>query len=312
MNTIVQTQDSPAMLRLMRARRRTYKDAEFWQNLQLCLMVFVPAVGAAVGLAKPEARPVVALAAFVATLFDVWIMDPRQKESNRLAARITELFDCTVLGLPWNEFVAGRPLDPEFIDRKAAGYKGPMGELEGWYKPSELSAAPMSLARVICQRQNLWYNGDLRQRGGDFLALVAGIVVLGVVIAGVAADMSLVDLTVSLVAPASPILIWSLRERIRQRDAAVAIEQVKTAADAFWNTAVSSRCPDDAECVRRSREFQDAIYLRRSSSALPIPWLYQWLRPKMEVSMEAGAVDRLRQIGIDVSHQEHNVTGRPS
>lgn len=301
MNKIIEAQNSPPMIRLMRARRRIYQDAEFWQNLQIWLMVFVPALGAALGILVPSARPFVALAAFIATLFDVWLMDPQQKECNRVAARITESFDCAVLELPWNEFVAGRPLDPEFVERKSREYKGTDEELKGWYKPPEIAQAPLPLARVICQRQNLWYNGDLRQRGANILAGLAGCLVLGVIIIGVLADMSIVDLTVSLVAPASPILIWSLRERIRQRDAAVAIEQVKTAADAFWNAAARSGCPDDAECLRKSREFQDAIYLRRSSSVLPLPWLYGLFRPKMEVSMGAGAADRLRQIGVVVA-----------
>lgn len=304
MNKINETQNSPPMIRLMRARRRIYQDAEIWQNLQIGLMVFVPALGAALGLLLSWTRPFVALAAFVATLFDVWLMDPRQKESTRLAARVTESFDCAVLELPWNEFVAGRPLDPEFVERKSSGYKGSDEKLRNWYKPPEIAEAPLPLARVICQRQNLWYNGDLRQRGGEILAGLAGCLVLGVVVVGVLADMSLVDLTVSLVAPASPVLIWSLRERTRQRDAANAIEQVKGAADAFWNAAARSGCPDEAECLRRSREFQDAIYLRRSSSVLPLPWLYGLFRPKMEVSMEAGAAERLRQIGVTVAEPE--------
>jgi hypothetical protein len=300
MNTIVEAQNRPAMLALMRARRVTYRRAEIWQNAQILAMVAAPAAGALLGLLFPVARPFVAVFALAATLFDVWLMDPRQKENNRLAARITETFDCEVLHLPWNEFVAGRRLDPESIDRQAGAFRGSDAELRDWYSPPELALAPLPLARIICQRQNLWYNSDLRRRGVEVLSAIAGILVVSVVVIGVVADLSLTDLTVSVAAPASPILIWALRERVRQREATDAIEQIKTAADAFWNSSVDGGRPDDEEFTRRSREFQDAIYLRRSASALPLPWLYKLLRPSMELSMAAGAAARLREIGVRV------------
>ncbi|MEG3172179.1 S-4TM family putative pore-forming effector [Sphingomonas sp. ZB1N12] len=300
MNGIITKQNSPEMIRLMRGRRAAYANAEVWQQLQIAVVVALPALGAAVGLALPEIRPWVAAIALVATLLDVWFLDPMQKTAIKLAARISEIFDCHVLELPWNEFVVGSKPDPELIETKCAAFKGDEEKLRGWYKPIEIANAPLPLARIICQRENLWYNAGLRRRAGEVLAAIAAFVAVTACILGMVNDLSIAEFVVFLAAPSSPVIFWALRERVRQRDAADALEHVKAAADRFWKVASSEGCPD-AESAARSREFQDAIYLRRALSALPLPVIYRVLRPTMERTMKVGAADHLRQIGVTVS-----------
>jgi hypothetical protein len=238
------------------------------------------------------------MAALAATLIDVWLIDPMQKDAIKLGAKVSETFDCEVLELPWNEFVAGARLDPELIERHSAAFRGDESELQGWYSPPAIGLAPLAMGRLICQRENLWYNRDLRRRAVGLLGILAGALVLVVVVLAAVLDLTLAEMIVTVAAPASPVLLWALRERLRQREAADSIDQVKTAAETFWNQAVNAE-PSDDDAARRSREFQDAIYQRRAGTALPLPGLYRASRPGMEAPMMAGAIERLRQIGID-------------
>ena len=124
---------------------------------------------------------------------------------------------------------------------------------------------------------------------------------------GLIVGLPLPDFVITLVVPASPIATWALREYFRQKDTADALEQTKSSAETFWAKAATSEC-DEAVCAARSREFQDAIFLRRATSPLPIPWLYDLVRARMDVEMAAGAADHLRQIGVPVPSDERPVT----
>ena len=93
--------------------------------------------------------------------------------------------------------------------------------------------------------------------------------------------------------PGSPALIWAIRERFRQSDAAESIETVMGEAEKLLEQAKSRQC-DDAECERRSREFQDAIYGRRVANPLILPLIYRFMRPEMERQMQAGVASHLK------------------
>jgi len=51
----------------------------------------------------------------------------------------------------------------------------------------------------------------------------------------------------------------------------------------------------EVECERRSREFQDAIFSRRTANPLILPLIYRFMRPELEQQMEAGVDALLRQ-----------------
>ena len=88
----------------------------------------------------------------------------------------------------------------------------------------------------------------------------------------------------------------------RQRDAADAQKLARAEAEALWELALAGGC-DDSECERRSREFQNSIFQRRTSNPLLLPFVYHWLRSGMEIDMNLGAADFLRQAGIAEGNQ---------
>lgn len=296
-NMIPERQNSREMMRLLRARSEIYRRAVIMQKAQLCCTVVVPVICAIVGLLAPATRPAVAALSLALVLLDIGLIDRSLKKGLKTAALVCEAFDCALLEMPWNRFATGKPVDPEVVAN--ADRRWPKGEakLENWY-PVIVGKAPIHVARVVCQRTNLWYDAKLREDYGRYLFLGAFLIVAALAVAGLAVKLDFADFVATILAPATPIVGWAIREAFRQRDAAEAQRTTKSEADALWELIVLGDCPTD-ECTRRSREFQNSIFQRRVGNPLIFPMIYDRLRDDMEQDMNLAAEVLLRQIGVD-------------
>lgn len=298
MNHIPQLQNSDEALRYMRARQEIWARAADLLVLQVVLTVGIPALGAALGLLIAEVKPYAAAAALIITVLDVVVLDRIYRTRLRTAARVAEQFDCLVLQIPRNPFVVGKPVNAEVVSEAADGWlrrKTTDEKLRDWY-PTVVGSAPLHLARVICQRTNLWYDAQLRRHYGTWLLTLAGGLSFLFFLSAMVAGLTIDNLVLLLFAPAAPVLVWSLREFFRQKDAADAQESLRTEAEALWDRARQSLCKPE-ECGIQSRAFQDAIFARRSTSPLVFPGVYGLLRPKLERQMNQGAAEMLADAG---------------
>lgn len=215
MQSIPSRQNEERFQKLLRARQRVYSQASRIQLTQLTFTVAVPLVAAVIGIASPDARPWVAVVAFFAVVADVLVLDRRQRQKLRLAAKISEQFDCELFGLDWNVFVAGKRALPEDIDGAARAYRGDAASIRDWYPP-EAAAAPPHMARIICQRANLQYDSRLREQLGDWLLwAVVGLSAL-LAVGALVARLDASSFATTVLAPATPVIIWAMRERYRQ------------------------------------------------------------------------------------------------
>jgi hypothetical protein len=295
MNHILEAQNAPEAIELMKARQEVYARATRMQVTQLLCTVLLPFAFAVAGIVNESVRSYVAFAAFALTLIDIALLDPRQRRLLRLAARISEQFDCNVLKLPWNKFVAGRQVDPEISAEAAGRWHGNEDKIRDWY-PAVVGGAPLHLARLICQRTNLWYDSSLRRKWGSIVRTLAVALVIILIAAGFWRDLSMTAFAITILAPATPPLTWAFREHYRQKDAADAIETIKGEAEALWDQAKGGSV-DPETCLTRSREFQNAIFARRSLNPLVFPFTYALLRGRMEMQMNRGAAAYLSEIG---------------
>jgi hypothetical protein len=222
---------------------------------------------------------------------DLLWLDRSLRGKLKVAARISEDFDCGVLKMPWNNFAAGRRVDEEKVDSAARNWRGDELKLRGWYGAIP-ERAPLPLARVVCQRTNLWYDMSLRRSYSNLLIWCAVVVFLGLIVGSVAMKLTMLDF-VAVAATASPALLWVVREQFRQSDAADAGETLKSDAERLFDDVKSGAC-SEAACEERSREFQDAIFGRRVANPLIFPLIYKFMRPEMEKQMEAGAAALLK------------------
>lgn len=298
MNDIAIRQNQPQMLELLKARGATYRRATAVQAMQLGVVVALPLSLAVLGLLYGTARPWVALFSFLAVIVDSLVLDRRQRLLLERAAKVSEQFDCELLGMEWDGFTAGRHVDQETITGSARSWKGDPKALKDWY-PSVVAAAPLHLARLVCQRANLWYDSSLRRQLGDWLAWATILILAVLLVAGLAMNLDLSAFAITLLAPATPFVAWAIRERFRQIDAASAIEMIKAEAEDMWARAAGGKA-DEAACAAWSRRFQNAIYARRVANPLLLPLMYRMMREEKEIEMTAGAAALLRQAGIDV------------
>jgi hypothetical protein len=295
MNDIPNRQNSERALWLMRARQRTYALATLLQIIQLGVSVVLPAICAWIALSQPGSRAPLAATSLLLLLIDIFLLDNFQAVLLRRAAKFGELFDCEVLDLPWNGFIAGAKPDREDIEAAASAYPrtpAALAVIRDWYPP--VGRAPIHIARVVCQLANMRYDAKLRLRYATALWTFGGVTLLAGFVGWATSSLTLDQIVLSLFVPATPIIVWSFREAFRQRSAAAAQQRIKGAVDALWDKIAT----DNAEAGRRrAREFQDAIYQRRVSSPLIFPLVYHVLRDKMESQMNKGAEERLREAG---------------
>ncbi len=143
MNRITEMQDTEPMLRLLRARGHIYDEAQRLQIAQIAVAVLLPVFGAIVGLIFTGLRPYVAALALAATLIDIVWLDRVQKTNLKLAARVSEMFDCAVLEMPWNDFVVGKKPDPEIVEAKARASSRSDAKLREWYAPRDRTGSTL-------------------------------------------------------------------------------------------------------------------------------------------------------------------------
>src|SRR5690349_24971472 len=179
-NSIPTLQNEQAALKLLRARTYIYSCATWIMALQLLLTVIFPVVGGVCAIVWPGVRAYVAAFSLAIVFADPWIIDPCYKLRLRRAANIAEQFDCRVLDLSWDQFTVGDKLEAEDVHAAAIRYASRHDDehLRDWY-PKNVGAAPLHLARIICQRSNLRYDSKLRRSYGSIIWITAALIVVG-------------------------------------------------------------------------------------------------------------------------------------
>lgn len=292
-NAIPARQNEEAQLRLMRARQWTYRTATRFLAAQILLTVAIPVAGSVLTIFVPSLRPHLAAFALAILVIDTLYLDRHYKSLVKRGARISEEFDCAVLDLPWNSFVVGEKVDAEDVGAAARAWvaKETDVDLLNWY-PIAAGGMPICLGRILCQRTNLRYDSSLRRTFGTVILALVTLVIGSLVIVGLAKDLSLTAWVLTL-APGTPLLSWAGREYYRQRDTIDQLDGLKDKATKFGQQALQGDF-GEAECLDRSRAFQDAIYLRRASSPLVVPYLYAIKRSSLESEMEDAAAEFLK------------------
>lgn len=297
-NSIPTNQNADEYFRLLEARQELWQRAEGWQKFQLFTVVAIPIAGAILALNFPEHRLSISLGAVCIALVDALFIDRRYRAAIKKAAKASEHFDIKLFELPWNRLAAGAPLQAEELREatKAWRKKPSERELKDWY-PVRVGDAPLQLARVLCQRTNLFYDSALRRSYSHSLFGVLLALAIGVVGFGIWRELSINNLLLGFLLPLSPLVIFALRDSLRQVDAAAANDQIKGEAEKVVVSVIEGHCTPD-ECFQSSRELQAAIFARRSSNPLIIPGFYDLRRPALEEQMNDGAEEWLQRAGM--------------
>jgi len=303
-NTIPDQQNAQQQLERLAAQRALYSRAKIVAGMQAILSVPAAVAWSVFANIYPTMKPWAALWGLVVTLLDVGFLETLQSSSQKDAAKIQEAFDCAVLDLPWNTLVVGSRPDPERIAEAAQKYRpNPKHPIENWY-PREVADLPISSARLVCQRTNLWWDWKLRQRygwvllGGGFALAVASLVT------GLARHYSLEVSLLTFWVPLAPAYLWTVREFRKHQAAAKVSDTLKGYVEGLWGKALAGSSSEE-ELKAESRKVQDQIYLRRRDSTLVFDWIYNRLQPSHEMQATKGAADLVREALTAATGDKH-------
>lgn len=287
---ISQRQNTEPHLGRLAAFSIFYQRAKVVAAIQFTLTVPMAVVSAGIIAFEPNVKVWTTFFALTVALLDALLLERIQNYFRKLAARTQEQFDCDLFGLDWRSLRVGEK--PEIGDvlhaAKHFQKKNPeMGHLKDWYPPA-VDKVPLSLARLICQRTNCWWDSSLRKKYANALIAILLLVILTVIVIALAQHQTVEQMILTVYAPIAPAVLWTVREVRRQHDAAEALDKLRSHVERVWASALKGQ-PTRAELDSAAREIQDSIFDGRSKNPLIFDWINNWVRPSHQVSMNAKA-----------------------
>ncbi len=302
MNSIPIIQNQAEALRRLAAQRHLYAFAKNIFIVQLVLAGPIAIAWAFAVILRPELKSWAALFGVIVALADVILLTPWQKRLRDCAARIQEAFDCDVLELPWNSIKVGQRPEPELVKEHADAYSRVASRfppLTDWYPPV-VGDLPLSVARVICQRTNCWWDSKQRRRYAVSILVGTGMITAAISAIAVAGGFTVNDLLLAIVAPLAPTLVLAFRQASEHTEAASRLDKLKTHAERLWTDASGGNA--SPHIAAETRSLQDEIFENRKRSPFVFDWVFMRLRKDYEAQMNHGAgqlvADAKKRLGL--------------
>lgn len=283
-NQIVTLQNEPVSIAQLAAQRALYSSAKRLFAVQLLLgvpgVIFISLIALAFdkqwfGVNKIDLAWFVGLSGVAFLLLDVVVWTPIINFRREKAARIQQMFDCYVLQLPWNDVIYGTRPDQEEIVRWARKYSKDYvthPKLKDWYRV-EVAAPKILTARLICQRENCWWDMELRRKYNLVVYWIAALLMVAVAIIALYLDVTMTNFFSLFVAPLLPFLTLAPKLVQDNRDAISRLNVMKDAISGAWTSILQSRV-SEAEISEMSLVLQHGIFNNRKANPLVFDFLH--------------------------------------
>lgn len=308
-NGINTRQMQEANLDRLAAQRQLYSKAKRVVWLQFFLSVFVVVLISMLSLLLKSQRvmgclgypPIdiawmVTISGVLIAIVDLLVLSPLADRLREQAAKIQELFDGEVLQLPWNAITVGVKPSVEQVHQNAEAYRAKhqgFTDLEHWYCP-EADTVPLAVGRIICQRSNVWWDAELRGKFNAGIFTVAAVLFLVLFVLGLVGDLHLKTFLTKVVAPFLPMLLFSARQVMQNRETIERLSSLRASADAAFQQA-QDRSLSPAVLDDTARRLQDNIFEHRKSSPLIFDWFYRCFRTPDEALMNVSCKELVQQ-----------------
>ncbi len=294
-NTISHDQNTPRQLERLAAQRYLYSSAKNVLKIQTALDLLTPIVIAILVAFFPALDVYGAVFAVAIVVLD-FFFDQYQSSRKKQAADIQEMFDCDVFGLECQELKVRRRPITEIIMEAAKKYRRgdpSYATLQNWYPPV-VGRIPLPLARLVCQRENCWWDAQLRRRYVQWVVVIVLVITFIVLLLSIRNGMSIGKFFLVIVAPLLPAYIWAAREYRGQTDAANDKEELRKYTEELWRKAMKKELtPQQLE--KESRTMQDEIYTYRRTNPFILDWFYKRLRNEHEEEINRGAEELVNE-----------------
>lgn len=298
-NPIPELQNQGRHLRQLAAQRYLYSQAKRVHAGRLFASLAFASIGPVLALHFPEIQAYIALFAIAYAILDPPLLEGLENRLREQAAKIQELFDTEVLKLPWNDVLVGQKPDFEAIDEAAKKFLHKNAPLRDWY-PSVVGELPLTVGRLVCQRANIRWDSQLRERYSSWILWILIVLLVATVLAGIIVKMQLSQWVMSILAPLSPLLALGLKEFLDQRETANRLEKLKIHIEGLWNEVLGGN-PKVDQLQDYARTLQDAIFFHRKMAPLVFDWIYKLFRVSQQEQVSSGAgelVQQAKQMGV--------------
>ena len=295
LNSIAITQNNPRQLDRLGAQRHLYSKAKKILTLHVLLTIPTAVLWSIMIAIITDLKVWAGLYSVIISALGLFLSN-YQKSLKCKAAKIQEVFDCEVLNMPWNELQSGHPPDAETVQEAADSLKRKSTEvdnLRNWY-PEVVGKVEIQVARLVCQRTNLWWDSNLRRRYATWLCVILSLTGIIVVVIGLIGKMTIEKLTLAILAPLLPALLWGVQEYKSQTETAKTLDRVKEYVGNVWTKTIRNTL-SVGEAETESRKIQDHIYNHRCQAPLIFDWVYKLLRNKNEKLMNKGAQELIEE-----------------
>lgn len=277
MNNIEEKQNQDAELERLASQRCLYSESKKIAFLRTTLALLIAIAFPLLSENVPVLKNLLTAAALGYLWMDFHLLKSLEEGKRTAGAKVQEMFDISVLEIPWNGIVAEERIDNEEIGKclLKTGTSS-FDQLRNWY-PIGISKLPLQTARAVCQRANLWWDSELRRQYSYVLTTL--IIVLSGAVIWINKDKTVANAVVFF---ASVIPLFTLLlERIQShRQAADRLDKLETQVDGFLDDACQHA--DFQIDISQTRSIQDELF-RHRSTVVPIPdFFYNLLKRRFE------------------------------
>jgi hypothetical protein len=197
---INELQNDSAHLRLLEAADAAHQRAS---NIESARWLTIAALTFAtfVVLFIPDWSGYAAIGGLFASVLTEFLWPFFGRAQNRRAALVQEMFDTSLFGLVWSNEL-GMPLTASEVSRLHVQYGGTSPKND-WYM--DVSGVPSPIAELSCQRENLLWDGAIRQEWAWRLALTTGALAGLGILTALFLQWTVFELLTSFLAPAAPL-----------------------------------------------------------------------------------------------------------
>lgn len=299
MNNIASKQNEQTQLERLAAQREIYSFAKRLHLVQICFTVIIPIILFIVSSIWNSILIYSALFGVIIFIVDGILLQPTIKVQKLKAAKIQELFDCDVLELETSplKIVNDITIEEILLNYNAHNkIKTNIEKIRDWY-PTSVESLPISIARIICQRANCWWDSKLRIRYSNFLKYFGIVIFLSLFIYAFISKIDLIAFTL-YISGLIPFFQFCNKEFTAHREAALRLNDLVKYSQDIWKYALDN--PEDYYRIKlNSRRLQDEIYEHRCKSPLILDKFYNLFRDENEILM-----NRTSEILIDEANKK--------
>jgi hypothetical protein len=297
-NDILNRQNEQEELERLAAQRELYSAAKRIFAMQAALTVVIPVILACFAIAFETWAPYIAWYGVAIFAIDLLTIDPQIKKLKTKAAKIQELFDCSVLQLSYSALKTVKDVTVEDVLRYYEAHQKiatNIEQIKDWY-PAAIGQVGLPVARIICQRSSCWWDKKLREEYCQRIKYILIFIIAGIITGCLFAKTDTVQL-VLIFSALVPFFQFGIKQYNDNVDMNCRLSQLSAYIDQVWNDILKGHITDP-ELKNESRRIQDGLYDNRTLSPLIFDFIYRKSRTGNEQTMNKAAQKLVDQYNV--------------